>query len=213
MEFLLVVGLSGAAVLALVLGVARGRASRAQRRRDADAALLETERVAMGRLAWLTGRSAEAPEVAPPLPSASRVAPYAAATAPDATWVASPRRRLWRDTSAVLLVAAIGVLVVGFVLPSIPPADGGVLGATATPAPTPAPSAAPAAPTVAPAATPAPTPAPSASPTPSPTLVPTAPPTPAPTPAPTPVPTAAPRPTPTPTPVIVTPPPAETPAP
>jgi hypothetical protein len=75
MEFLLVVGLIGAAVLALALAVVRGRASRARGRQAADAALLETERVAMGRLAWLTGRSAEAPEVAPPLLSASRVAP------------------------------------------------------------------------------------------------------------------------------------------
>ena len=244
MEFLLVVGLIGAAVLALVLAVTRGRASRARRRQEADVALLESERVAMGRLAWLTGRSAEAPIVAPPppLPSASRVVPYAVATAPDATWVASPRRRLWRDTSAVLLAAAIGVLVVGLVLPASPPADGGVLGATATPAvaptpPTPAPTPAPTAPAPTPAPTaPAPTPAPTASPAPTPAATPapapTATPAPAPTatPAPTPRPTAVPtpappppaptpRPTPrptqgpTPTPVIVTPPPAPTPEP
>ena len=135
METLLVVGLIGAVVVALVLVLARGRASRARRREEAEEARLASERLAMGRLAWLTGRASEAPEVVPPAPLPGPMAPYAITAAPEVAWVASPRRRLWRDTSAVLLVAAIAVLVIGVVLPSATPTDGGVLGATATPAP------------------------------------------------------------------------------
>jgi type II secretory pathway pseudopilin PulG len=234
METLLVVGLIGAAVVALILVLVGGRASRARSREEAEAARLESERLAMGRLAWLTGRAPEAPEVVPPAPLPGRMAPYAITAAPEIAWVASPRRRLWRDTSAVLLVAAVAILVIGVVLPATTPTEGGVLEATATPAPdlTPTPE---------PAVTAEPTSAPTASPTPSPTPAPTAAPTPAapatlaPTPAPTPIPTptprvtvappppATPRPTarptprptprPTSTPVIVTPPPAPTPEP
>ena len=138
MDAQLAAGLVGAAVLALILAVAVGRAIRARRRRASEAALRESERVAMGRLAWLTGRSAEAPEV-PPSASRAALAPAAASSGHAAasrtpTWV-SPRRRLWRDTAAVLLVAAAGALVVAVVRPPSPQADGGVLGATASPRP------------------------------------------------------------------------------
>ena len=83
METLLVVGLIGAAVVALILVLAGGRASRARRREEAEAARLESERLAMGRLAWLTGRAPEAPEVAPPRPLPGRMAPYAITAAPE----------------------------------------------------------------------------------------------------------------------------------
>jgi len=186
MEAQLAAGVIAALVLAVVVAGVVGRTLRRRRLRASDAAMRESERVAIERLAWLTGRSAQAPEApAPPPPPRHAERPAGrAATAPAEGWVVSPRRRLWRDTAAVLLVAAIGVLAVGFVLPPAPPADGGVLGATATPQP-----ATPAAPTP---------PAPAPTPTPGPTVKA----------APQPAPTPTPRPTTTPG--VVTPPPAPT---
>ena len=107
------------------------------------------------------------------------------AIAGDVEYVVSPRRRLWRDTS-VLLLAGIGlVLVVSAIQP--PPPDRPALAspsATASPTSTPTPT-----PTPAPTPPPTPTPAPTASPAPTPT----------PTPRPTPKPTRRPTPKPTPT--------------
>lgn len=172
---LVAVGVVAAVVALVALG--GGQAALARRRRASEAARRESERVAMGRLAWLTGRSEVAPEVAP-LPS-----PFArAAVLPAAEWVVSPRRRLGRDTSAVLLVGTLGILVVAVAWHPAP-ADSGVLGATATPRP------------VAPAtATPTATPTPTLSPTPAATARPTAKPTPRPTPLPAPPPVVVPPP-------------------
>ncbi len=60
--------------------------------------------------AWLTGRTEEPPEV-PVATAAPAGEPVVAPLDPE--WVVSPRRRLWRDTSAVLLVGVVGVLLVG----------------------------------------------------------------------------------------------------
>jgi LysM repeat protein len=115
----------------LVLGARRARARRlaadeAARRAEAD--------LALDRLAWLTGRSERAP--AAPYRSAGP-ATAARHVGPLPEQAVSPRRRLWRDTSAVLLVGLLGALLAGSLLP---PArlDDGVLEATATPRPTPA---------------------------------------------------------------------------
>ena len=48
--------------------------------------------------------------------------------------VFSPRRRLWRDTSLVLLVGVVGALVVSLVSQPNPAPEGGVLAATSAPA-------------------------------------------------------------------------------
>lgn len=99
------------------------------------------------------------------------------------------RRQLWRDVSAILVLAGAGLLVLLVVVEQTPP-TGAALQATATPASSlaaipgasatvvPTPMAPPPSPTPAPGATPSPEPAPSARPTPTPTPGATAPPSP-----------------------------------
>ncbi len=160
---LLVVGpvgaLLGAGILLVGAVMAAGRVRRERRRRREDADLRQSERLALDRLAWLTGRSEappEPPRLAPPPPEPSGEA-----------WVVSPRRRLGRDTSAVLLVGVVALAAIRALAPGAP--GGGVLEATSRPAPTAAPTAAPPSPTPSPDGGPgAPSPPRSAVPTPPP---------------------------------------------
>jgi nucleoid-associated protein YgaU len=127
-------GLLLAVAVLLMLGARRVRARRlaadeAARRAEAD--------LALDRLAWLTGRSERSP-VTPHRPAGPLV--RARHVGPLTEQAISPRRRLWRDASAVLLVGLVGVLIAGNLLPATP-LDGGVLQATATPRPTPSPAA------------------------------------------------------------------------
>ena len=100
-------------VLALAAQIARAR-RRARRRAAEDADLAAGSQVAMHRLAWLTGRAADAPELpgrgTPPAP----IAPVGRLAARVGRL---PRRRLWRDTSAVLLAGVAGVLAFVTFLP------------------------------------------------------------------------------------------------
>jgi hypothetical protein len=244
-----------AAVVALVLlavglslvGRERGRRQRLRAERER-----RTERLIWQRLDWVAspGPASSAPispEPASPEPirlASVGPAPTAARwtaepAAQGATWAAptvySPRRRLWRDTSLVLLVGVLGVLAVSLVAQPNPAPEGGVLAATSAPAKA-APAAslpagsAPAASHRVAAGSPAPTARPTRTVAPagqrrSPSVVgpgATSVPTPVPpiaTPRAVPEPTAVPKPRRTPaptassTPVVITPPPAPTPVP
>jgi hypothetical protein len=143
----------------------------------------------------------------------------------------SPRRRIWRDAAAMLLVGVLVIFIFSLVAThGTEPARGVLIAVSPTPSPratavpsvtptdTPTPSQSPS-PSPGPSATP--TPSPSPTPTPSPSLSPSPPPsptprptvrptpTPRPTPNPTPAPTQrpTPQPTPNPTPIQITPPP------
>ncbi len=165
----------------------------------------------------------------PAVPRAAAPPPGAERTGPAGPWPGeaafSPRRRLWRDSVAVLLVGVLVVLVFGLVGQPKATPQGAVLAATSAPATTaPAPAPTPtggsssgggAAATPVPVATPSPTPPPGPSATPAPATAPVSSPTPVPAvtaPPATPVParphrTPTPTPTPAQTPVVVTPPP------
>ena len=228
-EILVLAALAGILPWVVLYLVRRIRAHR----RTRAAARIASQQMALDRLAWLTGRAEEPPPAPPVLAPVSAARSDAEVEEVGRGWVVSPRRRLWRDTSAILLVGVLAAFIVLTVAPPASAPEGGVLAATATPRPTaaplptprptprptatpsPSPTAAPsptptAAPTATPTAkpTPKPTKKPTAKPTPRPTPKPTAKPTPRPTPKPTAKPTPRPTPKPTPTPPIITPPPA-----
>jgi LysM repeat protein len=139
---MLVAALLGALIAVGGLLALNARRARARRRAADEAARRAEADLALDRLAWLTGRS-EQPPAAPyrpagPVTSARHVARFT-------DRALSPRQRLWRDTSAVLLIGLAGVLLAWSLLP---PArdDGAVLEATATPGPRQPPPASPPAP-------------------------------------------------------------------
>jgi LysM repeat protein len=139
---MLVAALLGALIAVGCLLAFNARQARARQRAADEAARRAEADLALDRLAWLTGRS-EQPPAAPyrsagPATSARHVARFT-------DRALSPRQRLWRDTSAVLLIGVIGVLLAGSILP---PArdDGAVLEATATPGAPQSPPASPPAP-------------------------------------------------------------------
>jgi hypothetical protein len=133
----LAIGVLAATVALAVLsvGVALVARERGRRQRIRLEDRRRAERLIWQRLEWVAG----------PLPSRPGSAVPRATAAPtdqempeaDPTHV-SPRRQLWRDTSAVLFVGVLAVLAVGFLPPPGPAPQGGVLGVTSSPASSPA---------------------------------------------------------------------------
>jgi len=123
------------ALAVLSVGVALVARERGRRQRICLEDRRRAERLIWQRLDWVAG----------PLPSRPGSAVPRATAAPtdqdlpeaDPTDI-SPRRQLWRDTSAVLFVGVLAVLAVGFLPPPGPAPQGGVLGVTSSPASSPA---------------------------------------------------------------------------
>ena len=230
--------------LALLVGcvalVARERARRARLQLGIGR---RTERLMWERLDWVAGRPAaireqlDEPAGAGPdghlaVDARSSAAPAQVAADADADSTnLSPRRRLWRDTSAVVFVGALALFVYSFAATPRPAPTGAVLAATSSPAvspvegvsevpsPTSATTPAPtrsAPPSANPSISPGPSAAATSTPTPKLSPRPTPRPTPRSAPQPTLRPTAAPAPLPSPSsnpsPVVITPPPAPTPS-
>ena len=204
-EGLVVAVIIGAlAPIAILLALALWRA---RERRHESRDISEAEAAIQARLAWIRGEDPLPGEPSPGAaaePSLPETPVVVARPGPPRDgqlgWVVSPRRRLWRDTSAVLLVGITLVLVVSLLPGASSEGPGQTLSATGTPALDPSPTATPTpAPTPRPTPRPTPTPSPTPSPSPSPTPSPTPTPTPKPTPKPTRKPTARPtlRPIPT----------------
>ena len=135
--------LVAAAIALVVLGAGLALVARERRRRDRLRAERDqrTERLIWQRLDWVASPAPTSPDPVSPAPASP--APTAARQAIDpaaqrGTWaspaVYSPRRRLWRDTSAVLLVGVLGVLAFSVAAPPRPAPEGGVLAATSAPA-------------------------------------------------------------------------------
>ena len=155
---------AGLALLAVSIELADRARDRRQRLR------LErgrgTERLMWERLDWVRGPAPANPE---PTVSRARVpaepgsidekraaAAREPANAPEESPIErSPRRLLWRDTSALLFVGLLGILAYSITATPGREPEGGVLGVTSSPAGLPQ-VATPASPLAAPTATPAP---------------------------------------------------------
>ncbi len=145
------------ALAVLSVGVALVARERGRRQRLRLERRLRAERLIWQRLDW----------VADPVPSSPKRAATRSIAAPTDEEMQgtdpvhlSPRRRLWRDTSAVLFIGVLGALAVGLFATLRPAPEGGVLGVTSSPA-SPAVAAARtpgATPSVTPEPTPVPTP-------------------------------------------------------
>ena len=223
----------------LVVGVASVARERGRRRRWQPEHEMRSERLLWERLDWVAGPVLASPEpiempaaAATPAvhsalalggtrPVVARVNPEMSGAGPTDL---SPRRRLWRDASAVLFVGVLGALAFNLVATPGGAQEGAVLAVTSAPSETPRaassattsatstltpPPADPASPGTRPSPGTGPTPAQTRPPGPGPTLriVSTA------APRLTPLPTTGPTPTPTPTPVVITPSPEPTPTP
>jgi len=164
---------------------------------------LRSQRLIMERVDWVAGlararpQSGEMPAAQEPAamfvaaPTRPVVASTDQAMPESGSTDLSPRRRLWRDASAVLFVGVLGALAFSLVGTPGGAPEGGVLAVTSAPVESP-PAAASGLPSAAPEATSAPTHDASPSARPSPSATPTATPTPTPTLRPNPRPRRAP---------------------
>ena len=223
----LVLAILAAAVglAALAAGVAWVARERGRRQHLELERRVRSERRIMERVDWVAGMARVMPpsvqipaaQEPPSMFAAAPTRPVVASTdraIPEAgSTDISPRRRLWRDASAVLFVGVLGVLAFNLVATPNGAPEGAVLAVTSAPVESP-PAAASGIPSATPEVTPGPTvnaspstgPGPSATPTPTRTPTPTLRPSPAPTsrPVSTPraLPTARPTPRPSPTPTL-----------